>query len=286
MGFKGSRKSTPFAAQMAAEAAAKQDIMLPKIDGITLLKWLRNQKKTTPVLLLTAKSSIEERVNGLDSGADDYLIKPFAFEELQARLRVLLRRNITADPSDILIYEDLVMDTKKKKVSRNGKEISLTTKEYKLLQYMMRNPGHVLSRDQLEQRGWDSTFEGGSNIIDVYIRYLRKKIDSDYEKKLIHTVTLVFSLILALVFFYIYFLSKSYSIHDLQEELKDESADMLENLYDKSNRNDILYNADWTKFYDDNVSISLYDKNSSFINGVLPEHFLIKFHLSTIRYDR
>ena len=144
------------------------DIMLPKIDGITLLKWLRNQKKTTPVLLLTAKSSIEERVNGLDSGADDYLIKPFAFEELQARLRVLLRRNIAADPSDILIYEDLVMDTKKKKVSRN--------------------PGHVLSRDQLEQRGWDSTFEGGSNIIDVYIRYLRKKIDSDYEKKLIHTV--------------------------------------------------------------------------------------------------
>ena len=164
------------------------DIMLPKIDGITLLKWLRNQKKTTPVLLLTAKSSIEERVNGLDSGADDYLIKPFAFEELQARLRVLLRRNIAADPSDILIYEDLVMDTKKKKVSRNGKEISLTTKEYKLLQYMMRNPGHVLSRDQLEQRGWDSTFEGGSNIIDVYIRYLRKKIDSDYEKKLNHTV--------------------------------------------------------------------------------------------------
>ena len=150
------------------------DIMLPKIDGITLLKWLRNQKKTTPVLLLTAKSSIEERVNGLDSGADDYLIKPFAFEELQARLRVLLRRNIAADPSDILIYEDL--------------EISLTTKEYKLLQYMMRNPGHVLSRDHLEQRGWDSTFEGGSNIIDVYIRYLRKKIDSDYEKKLIHTV--------------------------------------------------------------------------------------------------
>ena len=133
------------------------DIMLPKIDGITLLKWLRNQKKTTPVLLLTAKSSIEERVNGLDSGADDYLIKPFAFEELQARLRVLLRRNIAADPSDILIY-------------------------------MMRNPGHVLSRDQLEQRGWDSTFEGSSNIIDVYIRYLRKKIDSDYEKKLIHTV--------------------------------------------------------------------------------------------------
>ena len=94
------------------------DIMLPKIDGITLLKWLRNQKKTTPVLLLTAKSSIEERVNGLDSGADDYLIKPFAFEELQARLRVLLRRNIAADPSDILIYEDLVMDTKKKKVKK------------------------------------------------------------------------------------------------------------------------------------------------------------------------
>lgn len=164
------------------------DIMLPKIDGITLLKWLRKKKNTTPVLLLTAKSSVEERVEGLDAGADDYLVKPFAFEELQARLRVLLRRNAAADPSDTLIYEDLVMDTKKKKVSRGGKEISLTTKEYKLLQYMMRNPGHVLSRDQLEQRCWDSNFEGGSNIIDVYIRYLRKKVDSGYEKKLIRTV--------------------------------------------------------------------------------------------------
>lgn len=164
------------------------DIMLPKMDGIRLLKWMRKQKKTTPVLLLTARSSVEERVEGLDAGADDYLIKPFAFEELQARLRVLLRRNAAADPTDILTCEDLVMDTNRKRVTRAGQEIALTTKEYKLLHYMMRNPGAVLSRDQLEQRAWDSDFEGGSNIIDVYIRYLRKKIDSGYDKKLIRTV--------------------------------------------------------------------------------------------------
>ncbi|MDO4976323.1 MAG: response regulator transcription factor [Eubacteriales bacterium] len=164
------------------------DIMLPKMDGITVLKRIRNQRNTTPVLLLTAKGSISDRVDGLDAGADDYLVKPFAFEELQARIRVLLRRNASANPSDILQVADLIMNTKTKIVTRGGEEIALTTKEYKLLQYMMRNPNAVLTRDQLEQRAWDSSFEGGSNIVDVYIRYLRKKIDANQEIKLIRTV--------------------------------------------------------------------------------------------------
>lgn len=163
------------------------DIMLPKLSGIEVLKWMRHRKIDTPVLLLTAKSSIEDRVNGLDSGADDYLIKPFSYEELLARIRVLTRRG-SSQLTSVLEVKDLKLDTVSKTVTRGETPISLTAKEYMLLEYMMHHPHIILSRTQLEQRAWDSSFEGGSNIVDVYIRYLRRKIDDGYEEKLIQTI--------------------------------------------------------------------------------------------------
>lgn len=163
------------------------DIMMPKLDGISVLQRLRKEGNTVPVLLLTAKDSIEDRVTGLDAGADDYLVKPFAFEELLARLRVLLRKPVT-EKSNILKVADLSLHIDTHQVFRSGKELRLSSKEYSLLHYMMQNAGIVLSRDKLEQHVWDYDFSGGSNVIDVYIRYLRKKIDEGYEKKLIHTV--------------------------------------------------------------------------------------------------
>lgn len=163
------------------------DIMLPKVDGIGVLKWMRRKGIETPVLLLTAKSAIEDRVIGLDSGADDYLVKPFAYEELLARMRVLLRRN-TGQRTSVLKVGELVMDTAAHTVSRAGKEIILTSKEYMLLEYMMHYPDLLLTRSQLQDGVWDSSFEGGSNIVDVYIRYLRKKIDDGFENKMLQTV--------------------------------------------------------------------------------------------------
>ncbi len=163
------------------------DIMLPKMDGISVLKWMRRRKISTPVLLLTAKSDIKDRVLGLDSGADDYLVKPFSYDELLARIRVLVRRN-TNHLTSVLRVGDLEIDTVNKTVSRDGTPIALTAKEFRLLEYMMHHPGVLLSRDQLSQRAWDSTFEGGSNIVDVYIRYLRKKIDDGYTHKMIRTI--------------------------------------------------------------------------------------------------
>ncbi len=163
------------------------DIMMPKMDGITVLKKLRREGNVVPVLLLTAKDSIEDRVTGLDAGADDYLIKPFAFEELLARLRVLLRKPVT-EKSNVLNVADLSLHVDTRRVFRGRREIQLSSKEYALLHYMMQNAGTVLSRDKLEQHVWDYDFSGGSNVIDVYIRYLRKKIDEGYENKLIHTV--------------------------------------------------------------------------------------------------
>ena len=163
------------------------DIMLPYKNGIEVLRWMRNKKIFTPVLLLTAKSSIEDRVNGLDSGADDYLVKPFSYEELLARIRMLIRRS-SNQLTSVLEVEDLVIDTVKKTVTRGEKQISLTAKEYMLLEYMMHHPNVILTRSQLEQRAWDSSFEGGSNIVDVYIRYLRKKIDDGFDVKLIQTI--------------------------------------------------------------------------------------------------
>lgn len=163
------------------------DIMMPVMDGIQVLKKIRAAGNQMPILLLTARDSIEDRVKGLDAGADDYLVKPFAFEELLARIRVMLRKPVTIK-SNTYIVGDLEIQVDSRKVFRQGKEISLSSKEFTLLRYMVQNAGIVLSREKLEQHIWNYDFSGGSNVIDVYIRYLRKKIDEGFEKKLIHTV--------------------------------------------------------------------------------------------------
>lgn len=163
------------------------DIMLPRVDGLTVLHRLRAKQNRTPVLLLTAKDSVEDRVTGLDSGADDYLVKPFAFSELLARIRVMLRRG-TDSVDDTLSLADLTMDCKARTVSRGGESISLSSREFDILEYLLRNKGTVLSRDKISNHIWDYDYDGASNVVDVYIRYLRKKTDEDREPKLIHTV--------------------------------------------------------------------------------------------------
>lgn len=163
------------------------DIMMPKLSGLEVLARLRREGNQVPVLLLTARDSIQDRVAGLDAGADDYLIKPFAFEELLARLRVLLRKP-QGEKSSVLKVGELELHLNTRQVLRDGKEIKLSSKEFSLLRYMMQNAGTVLSRDKLERHVWDYDFSGGSNVIDVYIRYLRKKLDEGHEKKYIHTV--------------------------------------------------------------------------------------------------
>lgn len=163
------------------------DIMMPEMDGIQVLKKLRSVGSHIPILLLTARDSVQDRVNGLDAGADDYLVKPFAFEELLARVRVMLRKP-AAIKSNIYTVGDLEVNVETRKVVRAEKEILLSSKEFSLLRYMVQNEGIVLSREKLEQHIWNYDYSGGSNVIDVYIRYLRKKIDEGHEKKLIHTV--------------------------------------------------------------------------------------------------
>lgn len=163
------------------------DIMLPGMSGIEVLKTIRREGNHVPVLFLTARDGIEDRVEGLDCGADDYLVKPFAFEELLARIRVMIRRQ-SDTPTDELVLADLKMDVRSRMVTRGGKTVELSAKEFSMLEYLMRNQGRVLSREQIEQHVWDFDYEGGSNMVDVYIRYLRKKLDEGYEKKLIHTV--------------------------------------------------------------------------------------------------
>lgn len=165
------------------------DIMLPGMDGIEILKRMRKEGNHTPVLLLTARDSIEDRVTGLDIGADDYLVKPFAFEELLARIRVMLRRKNTVQPQEgVYTLADLSVDCKSHEVARAGKQIELSAKEFALLEYLIRNQGVVLSREQFEEHIWNYDYMGSSNMVDVYIRYLRKKIDDGHEKKLIQTV--------------------------------------------------------------------------------------------------
>ena len=161
--------------------------MMPKVDGIQVVRRLRREGNQVPVLLLTARDSIEDRVAGLDAGADDYLIKPFAFEELLARLRVLLRKPQGGKTTVLRVGElELHLDTRQ--VFRQGQEVRLSSKEFSLLRYMMQNAGIVLSREKLEQHVWDYGYSGGSNVIDVYIRYLRKKLDQGHPVKYIHTV--------------------------------------------------------------------------------------------------
>lgn len=163
------------------------DIMMPKVDGFAVLRALRSKGKNTPVLFLTARDSVQDRVAGLDSGANDYLVKPFSVEELLARIRAMTRTAFGVSDS-LLTVGDLTMDTAAKVVKRGGKEIPLSAKEYALLEYLMHNAGIVLSREKIENHIWNFDYEGGTNVVDVYIRYLRKKIDEGYDKKLIHTV--------------------------------------------------------------------------------------------------
>ena len=163
------------------------DWMLPKKDGLAVVKELRSRKTMTPVLMLTAKDSLEDIVAGLDSGSDDYLTKPFAFAELLARVRALMRRS-ELDRGAEIRFADLRLDPVTHKVWRKDKEIDLTAKEYGLLEYFMRNPHQVLTRTMIAEHVWDYTFHSFTNIIDVYVNYLRKKIDREADKKLIHTV--------------------------------------------------------------------------------------------------
>jgi len=163
------------------------DLMLPKMDGLAVVRELRSKEIKTPVLCLTAKDTVEDIVSGLDSGSDDYLTKPFAFAELLARVRALLRRG-AQDRGAELAFADLRLDPVTHKVWRSDREIDLTAKEYALLEYFMRNPNQTLTRTMIAEHVWDYTFDSFTNIIDVYVNYLRKKVDRDYEKKLIHTV--------------------------------------------------------------------------------------------------
>jgi len=163
------------------------DINLPKKDGMAVLRELRQKKVTTPVILLTVRTAIEDKVIGLDTGADDYLTKPFAFQELLARVRALLRRRTDAEPP-LLQAADLTLDPSRRLVFRGEKKIELTTKEFALLDYFMRNPGRVLTRTMITEHVWDYDFDSMTNVIDVYVNYLRKKIDTHREPKLIQTV--------------------------------------------------------------------------------------------------
>lgn len=174
---------------MASYDGAVFDVMMPKMDGFTLLKQMRDRGDMTPVLFLTARDAIEDRVCGLDLGANDYLVKPFSFEELLARIRVLTRKSAVS-PSAGSIYRlaDLTLDTASRQVTRGGRSISLSAREFALLEYLIRNQGLVLSREKIENNLWNFDYEGGTNVVDVYIRYLRKKIDEDFSPKLIHTV--------------------------------------------------------------------------------------------------
>lgn len=164
------------------------DIMMPGMDGFEILKRLREEKMSLPVLLLTAKDGVDDKVKGLKEGADDYLAKPFAFMELSARVEALLRRGTAYVETEKLKVADLVMNIKEREVTRNGKPLQLTTQEFNLLEYLMRNPNRALSRNMIQEKVWGYDFDSFSNVVDVYIRYLRQKIDEDHEIKLIETV--------------------------------------------------------------------------------------------------
>ncbi|RFS26939.1 DNA-binding response regulator [Chitinophaga silvatica] len=165
------------------------DIILPVINGLDLCKQIREVRPDLPIIMLTALGTTDDKVEGLDAGADDYLVKPFDFRELLARIRNVTKRKTPSTFSNgyILKISDLALNLQTMTATRSGKEINLTPKEFKLLEYMMRNSGRVLTRVEIAEKVWDTTFDTGTNFIDVYINYLRKKIDKDQDVKLIHT---------------------------------------------------------------------------------------------------
>ncbi len=163
------------------------DLMMPKRDGISMLRELRARGMLTPVLILTAKGTIQDKITGLDSGADDYLAKPFHFEELTARVRSMLRRS-TAEKSTHIKVSDLVLDTISRKAKRAGTDIELTTREYALLEYLMRNADRILSRSVITQHVWNYNFAVDSNLVDVYINRLRNKVEVNGNSRLIHSI--------------------------------------------------------------------------------------------------
>jgi two-component system, OmpR family, copper resistance phosphate regulon response regulator CusR len=163
------------------------DILLPRRDGLEVCRELRQERLRTPILMLTARDTVEDRVRGLDSGADDYLVKPFAIAELRARLRALLRRDLP-DKSGLLSVGDLALDPSTHTVTRAGRPIDLTAKEFSLLEYLMRNPNRLVSREMAAAHVWSYDYDGVSNVVDVYIRRLRRKIDDPSDDKLIETV--------------------------------------------------------------------------------------------------
>lgn len=163
------------------------DIMLPDKNGIEICQEVKKVRPDIPIIMLTALGTTDEKLEGFDAGADDYLVKPFDFRELHARIRVLAKRSLSSVTPIVLRIADLELNTSTKIVKRNGKEINLTAKEFRLLQYMMENRERILSRAEIAEKVWDTTFDTGTNFIDVYINYLRKKIDKDYSIKLIHT---------------------------------------------------------------------------------------------------
>ena len=164
------------------------DVMLPDVDGWRIMQSYRDAGHQTPVLFLTARDSVDDRVKGLELGADDYLVKPFAFAELLARIRTLLRRRSMASPAEQIQGADLTLDPLKHRVSRAGKRILLTQKEFSLLELLARRPGEVLPRSLIASQVWDMNFDSDTNVIDVAIRRLRAKIDDNFQPKLIHTV--------------------------------------------------------------------------------------------------
>ncbi|BDU50210.1 response regulator [Haliovirga abyssi] len=163
------------------------DVMIPKLDGVGVIKELRKNKNSSYVIMVTAKDKIEDRVKGLDAGADDYITKPFAFAELLARIRAVLRRG-SDDKENILKVKNLEMDLVKREVKREGKLIELTSREFSLLEYFLRNKNMVLTRIMISERVWDIDFITETNVVDVYINHLRKKIDNNFKDKLIHTI--------------------------------------------------------------------------------------------------
>lgn len=164
------------------------DVMLPDTNGIELCRHIRLTDSNTPILMLTALNQVHDKVSGLKAGADDYLVKPFHFSELLARIEALQRRNKNTEGNHLLVFDDLKLDTWSKTAERDGKKITLTAKEYTLLELFIQNPNKILSREYIAEKVWEIGFDTGTNFIDVYVNYLRKKIEKDFKSKLIHTV--------------------------------------------------------------------------------------------------